>query len=195
MKFIGNKLSPGPRTLVDTGVANGAYGRAGAPNAGLLKTTAIVFLASTLLGCMGWVPGRQTYWDAKVKEMCEKDGGVTVYERVRISKAEINRHVLPMTADGRLSFTIKELAHPDAPIYAVERITYLRESNPRVRRTESVIMRRHDQVVVARWVIYARAGGDFPTGLSEGTSFICPDLQKMTSDLHEQLFIVDGDSK
>ena len=160
-----------------------------------LRVCVAAGLVAALAGCMGYVPGRQAYWDAKVKEMCEKDGGVTVYEQVRISRAEISRHVLPMTADGRLGFTVKELAHPEAPIYAIERVTYLRESNPRVRRREYLIMRRADQAVVAKWVVYARAGGDFPTGLSEGTSFICPDLQKMTSDLHEKLFIVEGDSK
>jgi len=152
-------------------------------------------ITAALAGCAGWVPGRQAYWDAKVEEMCEKDGGVTIYERVRISRAEINRHVLPMTADGRLGFTIKELAHPDAPIYAVERTTQIRDGNPRVQRVESEIVRRTNQVVVAKWVIYARAGGDFPTGLSDGTSFICPNLQKMTSDLNDQLFIVEEDAK
>lgn len=155
----------------------------------------LVAIAASLAGCMGWAPGRQAYWDARVKEMCEKDGGVTVYERVRISRAQIARRVLPMTADGRLSFTVKEHAHPEAPIYAVEQITYLSEKNPRVRRTESVIVRRSDEAVVGKWVVYARAGGDLPTGASEGTSFICPDLQKMTSDLHEKLFLIEGELK
>jgi hypothetical protein len=157
-------------------------------------SVACLFVAA-LAGCMGYVPGRQSYWGEQVQKMCEKDGGVAIYERVGISKAEIDRHVLPMTVDGKLSFTIKELAHPDAPIYGVERITLLRASNPQVRRSESVIIRRTDQVAVARWVIYSMVGGDFPTGLSEGERFICPDLKKMTSDLHEQLFIIEGDSK
>ena len=158
------------------------------------KAIAMLLLV-ILASCMGWAPGQQAYWDEKVKEMCEKDGGVTVYEQVRVSRAEISRRVLPMTADGKLSVTVKELAHPEAPVYAIEQVTYLRESNPRVRRTEYLVMRRADQAVVAKWVVYARAGGDSPTGVSEGTSFICPDLQKMTSDLHEKLFIVEGDSK
>jgi hypothetical protein len=148
----------------------------------------------SIVGCMGYVPGAKSYWDEQVKAMCKEDGGVTVYERVRISRDQINRRVLPMAADGRLSFTTKELAHPDAPIYSVERVvSQIRDRNPRVRRIESTIVRRIDQVVVAKHVIYARVGGDVPTGLSEGTSFICPDLQKLTSDLHEQLFIIEGD--
>jgi Ca2+-binding RTX toxin-like protein len=159
------------------------------------RASAAIALAAALAGCAGWVPGRQSYWDAKVKEMCEKDGGVKVFERVRISKAEIDRRVLPMTADGRLGFAVKDLAKPDAPVYASEHITYLRkEGNPLVWRTEYVISRRSDQRIVARWVNYTRAGGDFPSPAHD-SSFICPDLNQMTSDLHQQLFVIDGESK
>src|SRR5687767_2071730 len=100
-----------------------------------------------------------------------------------------------MAADGRLSVATKNSAHPDAPVYAVRQVAQIRDSNPRVQRIESTVIRRVDQAVVARQVIYARAGGDFPTGMSEGTSFICPDGQKLTTDLHEQLFIIEGESK
>lgn len=154
---------------------------------------AIIAIAVVVSGCMGYVPGAKSYWDEQVRAMCKEDGGVTVYERVRISRDQINRRVLPMAADGRLSVATKNTAHPEAPIYAVRRISQIRDSNPRVRRIESTIFRRIDGVVVAKQVIYARVGGDIPTGFSEGTSFICPDLQKLTTDLHEQLFIIEGD--
>jgi hypothetical protein len=156
-----------------------------------MKPTAIAVLALLLAGCIGWPPGVQSYWDARLERMCKKDGGVTVYERVRISKADIARRVLPMTADGRLSMAPKEVAHPDAPVYADNGITYLRDANPRVQRMESLVMRRSDNALVARWVVYSRSGGDFPTGMSEGTTFICPDLQQMTTDLHNKLFIIE----
>ncbi len=158
-------------------------------------TFGVAILCGFLSACTGYVPGAKAYWDAQVKEMCEKDGGLTVYERVPISKAQISRHVLPMTADGRLGFAIKELAHPDAPVYAIEKVTTLREGEPTVQRIESLIVRRSDQAVVGKWVRYVRAGGDLPTGFSERTSFICPDLQKVTSDVDHRLFIIGGDSK
>jgi hypothetical protein len=66
---------------------------------------------------MGWVPGRQSYWDAKVKEMCNKDGGVTIYERVSVPKIDLERGVLPVGADGQIGISLGALAHPDAPIY------------------------------------------------------------------------------
>jgi hypothetical protein len=151
----------------------------------------VVVLVAVPPGCMGYVPGRQTYWDEKVKEMCEKDGGVKIIEKLRITKTDID---LLGKIDGKIGVPIKALAHPKAPAYAELKTTDLREWNPRVSRSESTIIRREDQAVVARSVVYARSGGDIPTGLSEGTSFVCPDLKAISSDL-QQLFIVDGDSK
>jgi len=164
--------------------------RCGISLAVLMMIGALVIVA----GCHGYVPGAKSYWDNKVNELCVSDGGLTVYQKVRVSQGEIRRHVLPTSA-GRLSVATKEMAHPDAPIYSIESTTTLRDANPVVRRTESLIVRRADQAVVAKTVYYARVGGDMPTGLSDGTSFICPNLQKMASDLHEQLFLIEDDAK
>ena len=157
-----------------------------------MKNAWISLAVCSLVGCGGWAPGKQAYWDAQLKEMCQRDGGLTVYQRVPVSKDQISRRVLPMTRDGRLGFALRDLAHPDAPVYSVEKITTLRDSDPIVRRTESAIVRRSDQVVVGRWIRYARVGGDLPTGLSEGTSFVCPDMQQLTSDVHNRLFLIEG---
>jgi hypothetical protein len=164
------------------------------PQCSRLGPLILAFLLSSV-GCAGYVPGAASYWDEKVKAMCEEDGGITVYERVRISKEQIERRVLPMAADGRLSFTTKELAHPEAPIYSLERVSLIHDNNPRVRRSEATIVRRIDGVVVGKRVIYTRAGGDFLTGFSEGTSFLCPDPERMTTELHKKLFTIEGGAK
>ena len=156
------------------------------------KLLVALLLLVTLVGCAGYVPGRQSYWDAQVKEMCEKDGGVQIIEKLRITKLDVN--LLGGGADGKIDIMIKELAHPRAPVYAVIKETIIREVNPSVWRSESEIVRRVDQVIVARWVAYSRSGGDFPTGLAHDSRFTCPDLKKITSDM-QQLFIVEGDSK
>jgi len=157
----------------------------------LANASTIVALSAVIAGCMGWAPGQQSYWDEKVKEMCEKDGGVKIYEKLRVSKVDIERLG---RVGGKIGVPVKELAHPNSPAYSLMTVTNLREWNPRVSRVESIIIRRGDQAVVARSVVYARSGGDFPTGMSEGTSFSCPDSRKITSDLQE-LFVVEGDSK
>ncbi|MDP2242367.1 MAG: hypothetical protein Q8K18_19690 [Burkholderiales bacterium] len=155
-------------------------------------TPLFLIVIVSLAGCAGYAPGQQSYWDAQVREMCLKDGGVTLYERIRISKTDIDRRILPMTSDGRLSVAIKELAHPDAPVYGVERITTLhQEGNLRVSRRELQVIRRIDQVIVAKQVSYGRFGGDLPTGLVHDSSYGCPDRELRAARLAE-LFIVDG---
>lgn len=156
----------------------------------IVKTTLLVV---TLAGCMGYVPGRQPYWDAQVREMCAKDGGVEIFERVRVSKSDIDRRVLPMTIDGRLSVAIRELAHPDSPVYGVERITLLhQEGNLSVSRRELSVIRRIDQVMIAKQVSYGRFGGDLPTGLVHDTSYGCPDSEARAASL-AGLFILQGE--
>lgn len=154
-----------------------------------------ILFTLALAGCMGYVPGQQSYWDAQVREMCAKDGGVTIFEKIRISKSDINRRVLPSTVDGRLGVAIKELAHPDSPVYGIEKITHFhQEKNLSVSRRELSVIRRIDQVVVARQISYGRFGGDFPTGIVHDSSFGCPDLGTMAARLAE-LFIVGGELK
>jgi hypothetical protein len=138
---------------------------------------------------MGWVPGRQSYWDAKVKEMCNKDGGVTIYERVSVPKIDLERGVLPVGADGQIGISLGALAHPDAPIYGERTETYLREGNPVVSRIEWKFVRRSDQKTVATSISYMRGGGDVPSP-SQPSSFRCPDSEKQRSDL-QKLFVVD----
>jgi hypothetical protein len=149
-----------------------------------------VVIVSVLYGCMGWMPGRQSYWDAKVKEMCKTDGGVTIYEKIRISRADLKRGVLPVNADGKIEVSVKGLARPDAPVYAEPKITYIRKSNPQVARVEVVYIRRSDNAVVARTISYGRFGGDIPSP-SHPSSFACPDSLKLQSEMQE-LFVVDG---
>lgn len=131
--------------------------------------------------CDGYLPGRQADWDAKVRAMCEKDGGVRIFEKVPVSDADLTALG---KADGAISVPIKEAAHPDAPVYAVLKRTRLGgEGNVGIGRVESSITRRKDGVVVARWVAYSRSGGEPPVGLTDGTTFSCPDLKKITMDL------------
>ena len=140
---------------------------------------------------MGYLPGRQSYWDAKVREMCKKDGGVTIYEHVPVSRADLK---LLGKVDDQIAIPIEDLANPEAPVYALEKITYLRkEGKPQVWRTEYEIVRRSDKVIVARAVLYTRAGGDFPSP-SAGSSFICPDPKAITTET-QQLFVVEEDPK
>jgi hypothetical protein len=142
---------------------------------------ALVSLIGFLSGCAGYSPGGKAYWDARVKEMCEKDGGVTVYERVRISRkqAQVLWHSgLPLPT---------EHTRTDSPYFWERTETSIRDSYPMVVRAETIVKRRSDGKVLGKSVRYSRRGGDLPIGLSEATSFACPTY----TDLSEQIFVIE----
>lgn len=151
-----------------------------------IPVTAIALLALAV----AFYEGRKAYWDSEVRAMCEKDGGVMIFERVPISKAEAG--MLPQN-DGKPSVATKELALADAPVYSESKTVYLRDSDPVVTRTEHLVIRRSDKKMVARWAYYARGGGDFPS-YAQPSSFGCPDLKRVAAD-QAQLFILREESK
>jgi hypothetical protein len=151
-----------------------------------------IFFTAALAGCMGYVPGQQSYWDAQVREMCAKDGGVHIIERVRITENEMG--FLSKDA-GKLIILAKELAHPKSPVYAVREKgkIFASEGNSSIGRTEWSVIRRSDQKVVANLIRYSRTGGDFPEFVHQST-FFCPSAEKITNDL-QKIFLIEGDSK
>ncbi len=145
-----------------------------------------------LAGCMGYVPGQQSYWDAQVREMCEKDGGVHIVERVRITKNEMS---FLGESDGKPAILVKELAHPKSPVYAIREKgkIFASEGNASIGRTEWSIIRRSDEKVVANLIRYSRTGGDLPEFIHQST-FFCPSPEKISNDM-QKLFIIEGDPK
>lgn len=150
----------------------------------------VIAIIVSLVLAISFYEGRKAYWDSRVREMCEKDGGVQIFEKMSISKAEAD--LLPR-GNGKLGVTSKDLASANAPAYSNRRSTRLNEWNPEVQRIEHAVIRRADQKIVARWIQYGRIGGDFPS-IAHPSSFACPDAKRITSDL-ERLFIVEGGSK
>ncbi|MBY0271405.1 MAG: hypothetical protein K2X06_16235 [Burkholderiales bacterium] len=147
-------------------------------------------LAITLAGCAGYVPGQQSYWDAQVREMCEKDGGVTVYEQVKLTQSEYRR--LGGTK-GIVPVPSRNSADPNALYVADRKITKIREWSPQVFRLESVIVRVADGKVLSRQIEYGRIGGDFPSP-SHSSSYGCSDLG-LRLDAERQTFEIVEDSQ
>jgi hypothetical protein len=132
---------------------------------------------------MGNVPGQQSYWDAQVREMCEKDGGVMIYERVRLTQDEY-RHLGGI--GGTVPVPSKSLAAPSAPYVAETKIAKIREWSPEVYRRETVIIRVVDGKVLSRQVTYGRIGGDFPSH-AHPSSYGCADVG-LRLDVERQTF-------
>lgn len=149
-----------------------------------LSAFVVIMAALVLAGCA--VPGRQLYWDAKVNELCAKDGGVTIFHKLRMSKADAS---LLSHVGGKRDVPVKELADPVAPAYAELRKTTIKTGSPSVTRTEATIVRRLDQTVLARWVIYTRSGGDILT-IDHPSAYSCPEFKEILSDL-QSLFVIE----
>lgn len=147
-----------------------------------------VFLIVLLILAFLFYEGRKAYWDAQVEEMCAKDGHVRIYERVTITKKELDK--LLLAGNGRIYLGMKDLTKAEDPVYLESKETNIREANPRVRRTEWSAVRRSDQKVVAQWYSYGRVGGDIPSP-AHGSSFRCPDWQQTWIELWD-LFLVEG---
>lgn len=147
--------------------------------------TPIVLLVTGIGGC----EARKAYYDWQVRKMCEKDGGVTVFERVVLSRAEYERlgglkGIIPIYASS--------FQHPNEPYFTETKTEYLRESNPEIRRELVMYKRRSDNVALGQLIYYARVGGDFAFSGAHPSSKGCAQLEAGVS---EQIFQVEGSIK
>lgn len=140
--------------------------------------TPVLVLVLGIGGC----EARKAYYDWQVRKMCEKDGGVTVIERVTLSREEYKQ----------LGGAVGEMPLPEADehsrslFFSTTVIEQLRSSEPQIYRRETQIVRRSNRKVVSRQIQYGRIGGDFPT-FAHPSSFGCSDL-RMQLDIEKQTF-------
>ena len=147
-----------------------------------------VALIALLLLAVGFFEARKAYWDYKVDKMCEKDGGVEVYETVTITENDQNRLT---KLYGKFQLPHEDEAQENFPYFYRIRDSMIRKTYPKVGRTEVRVLRRLDQKILGRSVQYWRRGGDIPTGLSHGSSYICP----QQTALNTKIFKFEGRQK
>ncbi len=135
----------------------------------LVHITIGILLSSAWFGGAFWeVTGKKMYWDAKVRELCAKDGGIKVYETVVLPEDQVDKW-------GRVLFyqpTEKENALGKEYLFKSE-TELLRNDDPKVRRFQYQIYRRNDKKLLGMAVSYYRIGGDLP-GFWHSSSFGCP---------------------
>jgi hypothetical protein len=124
---------------------------------GYSQARALIFavpISVGLGGCFGYLPGENVYWDARVDELCQKDGGITIFETVELPTAEYERYL----RGGELwlpSAFGPNATRPD-PIYARRTLTSLRTGNPHVTKSTLSIVRGSDHKVLATRIAYSR---------------------------------------
>lgn len=131
----------------------------------------------------------KAYWDRQVRELCELDGGVVVYEHVELTSSEFEGAVLN---EGNRYIPFQDESSDSA--YFLEDMASLEiKRYPFVRRDELRLVRRSDGVVLATQIYYGRRGGDFPTGLNETSHFGCSDIGSVKLDLIGSTFSIIED--
>jgi hypothetical protein len=160
--------------------------------AGLLKTLLILLAVPVLilLLAIGFYEGRKAYWDSKVREMCAKDGGVSIVEKISISMEERNN--LPQV-NGIVAVTTKSLSDPRSPAFLTISETTIKSGDPSVLRYEQVVMRRTDNSAIAKAIFYVRSGGDIPSHAFP-SSYYCPSLKEIGLDI-SKVFKIEESKK
>lgn len=150
----------------------------------------LVIVAFVIIA-IGFYEGRKAYWDSEVREMCAKDGGTRVHERVTLTKTEYDRLG---GQGGMIAVPHEKSALKDYPYISTGTTMIINENDPRVYRSEDIYVRRSDKKILATSVQYSRVGGDFPLSYAHPSSFVCPEQKKAVAD-ERAIFNVEGFAK
>lgn len=142
-----------------------------------------LLVLSLWLGVSFWYGGgRKIYYDTLVNRMCREDGGVKVYETVKLPPDRFDKWGMVTPYDP----TRKENAL--GPDYIVKwNVQHYRDGEPSMRRDHFQVIRQSDLKLLGEAISYSRRGGDIP-GPWHPSSLRCPD-QADDVMLIKQVFI------
>jgi len=141
------------------------------------KILAMALCAISLTAC---TTPSQVYWDHKVKELCEKDGGVTVFEKVELTKSEKAKlRIAPSKATSISSD------------YYLEFNDEVINDDPKVRKSVGYLYRNSDQKLIAKQMYYSRVGGDL-VPIDNPSSYNC-DMAGVSTNIEKAVFIIKGE--
>lgn len=144
----------------------------GAEGANRRRIDAIGIVVGILwFGASFWYAGGQTiYYDAQVNRLCKQDGGIKVYETVKLPASEFNKY-------GQINFYRPTQGENTlGPEYLFKEEThYYRKDDPEMWRAHYQVIRRIDGKLLGETISYGRAGGDLP-GPWHPSGFSCPEV-------------------
>jgi hypothetical protein len=148
-----------------------------------LRMKCLITVCALLMTVAGCTTPSQMAVDAEVKRLCAIDGGVKVYEAVKLPATEFDQWGMPKTYQQRIenkaayqhdgTRTVMEFFLGSE--YALKRETrYYRQGDPDMFRLHTGVFRRLDGKLLGESVFYKRGGGD-PPGPWHGSTFMCPE--------------------
>lgn len=130
----------------------------------------------------------QIMLDAEVKRLCAIDGGVKVYETVRLPPEKFNQY-------GQINIANRKDAAPRDDFYYEWDVTYIKQKNvvTDLSRSHFKIYRVSDSKLLGESIAYTRRGGDMP-GPWHPSHLTCPSDSGLNT-LQKNIFTINGDTK
>jgi hypothetical protein len=135
---------------------------------GLLVTAGLIIAAFLLV--ILYSEGRKAYWDTKVAEMCEKEGGIKVYKPVEL---DANEYSALLNRQSQLDLPSERSASPDAKYVHSTKTEYVVRDQLEVRKYVTQVLRRPGPDVLSEKITFSRVGGEL-FALVHSSSFTCP---------------------
>lgn len=157
-------------------IARLLFRRATAP---LQKNLVVVVSVAVFVGLLWLAAGEKWWLDYQVRELCAKDGGVKVYETVKLPPELVDKFDVIRVPN-------KTQAKPSDEYYYESSMSYFRKGNPEMWQLRFKVYQRSNNKLLGETISYARRGGDI-FGPWHESSFGCPDRADI-SDLKKQIF-------
>jgi hypothetical protein len=137
---------------------------------GWLLMIPVAIIALVILA-FGFFEARKAYWDSRVKGMCDKEGGIKVFQVVQLDLKEYRKL---LNSRNQIDLRNERFATP-ADSYAYSSATeYIVRGDPEIHKHVGRVLKWPEKVVLSEQIIFSRVGGDFPTGIGHRTYFSCP---------------------
>lgn len=117
--------------------------------------------------------------DREVGRLCAIDGGIKVYETVKLPAERFEM-------DGSIYIPAQWLSKPEDEYFIENSTANLVKGNPELLQLRSWVFRRSDKKLLGESTVYMRRGGGIP-GPWHTPAFYCP----KNEDLNMQIFIKD----
>lgn len=139
---------------------------------GKIATLVVLGPIAILVVGIGGCEVHKAYYDWQVRKLCEKDGGVRVYERLSVSTETFASR----GGDGGV-MSLPDESERQRDVSAFQRVSskVIKSGYVSIVRYETQVVRWSDSKVMGRLVIYSRSGGDFPFTASAPSYYQCPE--------------------
>lgn len=143
-----------------------------------MKTFLSVFLVLLLITACASGPSKGQL-DDEVRRLCAIDGGIKVYETVKLPAHKFGK-------GGSIYIPPKQLAKPEDEYFMEQSIKKLKKGNPELLQIHTKVYRKTDTKLLGEIIVYMRRGGGI-IGPWHVPAFYCP--SETSGHLKMQIFI------